>query len=56
MIFQLLSESLSMALKELTGNKLRTFLSLAGITIGIFCIISVLTVIDSFENQIRSSF
>jgi len=56
MIFQLLSESLSMAFKELTGNKLRTFLSLAGITIGIFCIISVLTVIDSFENQIRSSF
>ncbi len=56
MIFQLLSESLSMAFKELTGNKLRTFLSLAGITIGIFCIISVLTVIDSFEDQIRSSF
>lgn len=56
MIFQLLSESLSMAFKELTGNKLRTFLSLAGITIGIFCIISVLTVIDSFENQIRGSF
>lgn len=56
MIFQLLSESLLMAFKELTGNKLRTFLSLAGITIGIFCIISVLTVIDSFENQIRGSF
>lgn len=56
MFYQLLSESLSMAFKELTANKLRTFLSLAGITIGIFCIISVLTVIDSFENQIRSSF
>jgi len=55
-IFQLLSESLSMAFRELAGNKLRTFLSLAGITIGIFCIISVLTVIDSFEDQIRGSF
>jgi len=56
MIFQVLAESVSMALKELTANKLRTFLSLAGITIGIFCIISVLTVIDGFEGQIRGSF
>jgi len=56
MIFQVVGESISMAFKELTANKLRTFLSLAGITIGIFCIISVLTVIDGFEGQIRGSF
>ena len=36
-------------------NKLRTILSLLGITIGIFAIISVFTVVDSMENEIKSS-
>ncbi len=36
-------------------NKLRTFLSLFGITIGIFCIISVFTVLDWMEKSIRDS-
>jgi putative ABC transport system permease protein len=34
---------------------LRTFLSLLGITIGIFAIISVFTVIDSLESRIRET-
>ncbi|WP_422449375.1 ABC transporter permease, partial [Thermoanaerobacterium sp. DL9XJH110] len=34
-------------------NKLRTFLSLLGVTIGIFCIIAVFTVLDSMKNNIR---
>jgi putative ABC transport system permease protein len=38
-----------------TVNKLRTFLSLFGITIGIFCIISVFTVLDWMEKSIRDS-
>lgn len=42
-----------MALQELRVNKLRTFLSLLGITIGVFCIIAVLTVTDSMEQNIR---
>ncbi|WP_164714028.1 ABC transporter permease [Chitinophaga rhizosphaerae] len=45
--------SLKMALQELRVNKLRTFLSLLGITIGIFCIIAVLTVTESMETSIR---
>jgi len=36
-------------------NKLRTFLSLFGITIGIFSIISVFTVLDWMEKSIRDS-
>jgi putative ABC transport system permease protein len=36
-------------------NKLRTALSLLGITIGIFAIISVFTVVDSLETNIRTS-
>lgn len=43
------------ALLELRANKLRTFLSLLGITIGIFSIITVWTILDSLENNIRKS-
>ncbi len=43
-----------MALQELKVNKLRTFLSLFGITIGIFCIIGVLSTIDSLKGKIQN--
>lgn len=55
LLTRLILESFSFAFGSLRGNKLRTFLSLLGITIGIFAIISVFTVIDSLENYIRSS-
>ena len=47
---QIIGTSFIQALHELRVNKLRTFLSLLGITIGIFCIIAVLTVLQSMEN------
>ncbi len=43
-----------MALQELRVNKLRTFLSLFGITIGIFCIIGVLATVDSLERKVQN--
>jgi putative ABC transport system permease protein len=43
-----------MALQEFRSNKLRTFLSLLGITFGIFCIISVLAVISSMKTTIQN--
>lgn len=43
------------AFLELRNNKLRTFLSVLGISIGIFCIIAVLTMIDSFKKNIDNS-
>lgn len=43
-----------MALQELKNNKLRTFLSLFGITIGIFCIIGVLATVESLEGKVQS--
>jgi putative ABC transport system permease protein len=43
-----------MALQELKNNKLRTFLSLFGITIGIFCIIGVLATVDSLKRKMQS--
>lgn len=54
-LFRLIYESFSLAFNSLRVNKLRTFLSLLGITIGIFSIIAVFTVIDSLENAIRES-
>jgi putative ABC transport system permease protein len=42
-----------MAATELRVNKLRTFLSLFGVTIGIFCIIGVLSTVKSLERSIQ---
>jgi len=53
-IFKLIVESFLFALNALVVNKVRTFLSLLGITIGIFSIIAVFTVFDSLENEIKS--
>ncbi len=52
---KLIKESIFFAFHALSVNKLRTFLSLLGITIGIFTIILVFTVVDSLENNVRSS-
>jgi putative ABC transport system permease protein len=56
-MFKLLSilwNSFRMAMQELRVNKLRTFLSLFGITIGIFCIIGVLATVDSLERKVQN--
>lgn len=50
-----MKESFLAAISSLVVNKLRTFLSLTGITIGIFAIISVFTVIDALEKNIKES-
>jgi putative ABC transport system permease protein len=52
---RLLFESFVFALKSVIVNRLRTVLSLLGITIGIFAIISVFTIFDSLEINIRDS-
>jgi putative ABC transport system permease protein len=51
----LIKESFLFAISSFTVNKLRTFLSLFGITIGIFAIISVYTVIDALESNVKKS-
>jgi putative ABC transport system permease protein len=55
-LFKIVSESVSQALQQLTANKLRSFLSLLGIAIGIFCIIGVTAAVDSLEDNVRGSF
>ena len=52
---RVLKESFNFAINALVNNKLRTFLSLLGVTIGIFSIIAVLAAVDSLEKEIRGS-
>lgn len=52
-ISQIISISFVQAFQELKANKLRSTLSLTGITIGIFCIIAVFTVLDSLKKNIK---
>lgn len=55
MFFRLFKEGFIFAFNSVIVNKLRTFLSLLGITIGIFCIISVFTVLDWMEKSVHDS-
>jgi len=55
MLFMMFKESLLFAWQSLVANKLRSFLSLLGITIGIFAIILVFTIVDGLESNIRGS-
>jgi putative ABC transport system permease protein len=50
-IFQ---NSIRLTFKELKVNKLRTGLSLTGVAFGIFCIIGVLTTVNSLEQNIQN--
>jgi putative ABC transport system permease protein len=55
MFLRLFKEGFLFAVKSVIVNKLRTFLSLFGITIGIFSIISVFTVLDWMQKSIHDS-
>jgi len=54
--FNFFIDSIRQAFHELKTSKLRSFLSLLGITIGIFSIISVKSAVDSLEDNIKNSF
>jgi putative ABC transport system permease protein len=51
----ILGESLRFAFQNIRANLMRTLLSLFGVTIGVFCIISIFTLVDSLEISIRDS-
>ena len=53
MIFKLMVESISFAFGSLKGDKFRTFLSLFGVTIGIFSIVTVFTAIDALQSNVE---
>lgn len=55
LVLRLIKESFLFAFHALSSNRLRTMLSLLGISIGIFIIVTVFTVVDSLENNLRGS-
>jgi len=52
---RVLKESFNFAINALKNNRLRTFLSLLGVTIGIFSIIAVLAAVDSLKKEIEGT-
>jgi putative ABC transport system permease protein len=56
LVLRLIAESFAFAWKALKSNVLRTILSLLGVTVGIFAIIAVFTLVDSLEKNIKDSF
>ena len=54
-ILKLVLESVRFAWNALLANLLRTTLSLLGVTIGVFAIIAVFTLVDSLERNIKES-
>lgn len=52
--FEIMGNSFRLALLELRNNKLRTTLSLLGVTFGIFCIIGVLATVNSLETNVQN--
>jgi putative ABC transport system permease protein len=55
MFLSILKESFLFSLQSLFSNKVRTSLSLLGITIGIFSIIAVFTAIDALKDNVKGS-
>nr|WP_295652115.1 ABC transporter permease [uncultured Mucilaginibacter sp.] len=53
--FKLFAESFVFAMDALRQNKLRTILSLLGITIGIFSIIAVFSAVDTLNDNLHKS-
>ena len=55
-IFPVYGEALKMSLMALVNNKLRSALSVLGITIGIFCVVSVYALVHSLEKSLNNQF
>jgi len=54
MMLKLMYESISFAFTSLKGDKFRTFLSLFGVSIGIFSIVTIFTVVDAMRANVAS--
>lgn len=50
----MLTESFRFAWQALNANRLRSTLSLLGISIGIFSVITVFTIVDSWEYKLKN--
>lgn len=54
-VLKIIRESFNQAFGQITGNKLRSSLSLLGVTIGVICIVGVQSMVASLESNVKSS-
>lgn len=54
--FRLFKESFRLALLSLRSNKLRTFLTLLGVIVGVTSVIAVITIISGLDSTVASAF
>ncbi|NNE67316.1 MAG: FtsX-like permease family protein [Pyrinomonadaceae bacterium] len=54
--YSLFKESLRLALRSLQSSKLRTFLTLLGIIVGVTAVIAVVTIINGLDSTVASAF
>jgi putative ABC transport system permease protein len=53
-LLEILGSSLSLTWQEFRSHKVRTLLSLSGVAFGIFCIIGVLTMVESLQKAVQN--
>lgn len=51
-----ITQCLKLALKSISGNKMRSFLTMLGVIIGIAAVITLVSVVQGFSNDIVTSF
>jgi putative ABC transport system permease protein len=54
--WKIIAQSIRLSFEEIVSSKLRSFLSLLGISIGVLCVVSVTTAVTSLEKNIQNSF
>ena len=54
--WKIIAQSIRLSLDEIRAAKLRSFLSLLGVAIGVLCVVSVKTAVTSLEKNIQNSF
>lgn len=56
LFFPLIVENMRLALRSLRSNKLRTFLTLLGIIVGVTAVIAVVTIINGLDTTVAEAF
>lgn len=54
--WKILIQSFRLSFEEIRASKLRSYLSLMGVAIGVLCVVSVRTAVSSLEKNIQNSF
>lgn len=54
--WKILVQSFRLSFEEIRASKLRSYLSLMGVAIGVLCVVSVRTAVSSLEKNIQDSF